>query len=407
MRFFTSLRLAAVVAGALVLVGGTVSLFAAGTPGTPFAAEAAVAPVTPFAPDAPGTPGPLPGANDPDTRPAPASPVAGDSLRDPREVHLRNVRQLTFSGENAEAYFSPDGSSLIFQARAQGQGCDQIYTLDLATGETRLVSTRQGRTTCSYYYPTGDRILYSSTHHWDPACPPAPDMSQGYVWALYPTFDIFAAAPDGSNLVQLTESWGYDAEATFSPVEDLIVFTSMRDGDLEIYTMRGDGSHVRRLTHRPGYDGGPFFSPDGSKIVYRAHYPDTPEELAEYRRLLAQGLIRPSRVEIYVMDADGSNQRQVTNNGRANFAPFFHPSGEKIIFSTNFHDPDPRGREFDLFMVNLDGSGLKQISFAQGFDGFPMFSPDGKYLVWGSNRNESHPGNTNVFMAEWVEDPGG
>jgi Tol biopolymer transport system component len=368
MRFFTPFRYPAIVAGALVLAGGTVSFPAAGGPGPH---------------------------------------VVGDTLRDPREVHLRNVRQLTFSGENAEAYFSPDGSSLIFQARAQGEGCDQIYTMDLATGETRLVSTGLGRTTCAYYYPTGDRILYSSTHHWDPACPPGPDMSQGYVWALYPTYDIFAADPDGSNLVQLTDAWGYDAEATFSPVEDLIVFTSMRDGDLEIYTMRGDGSDVRRLTHRPGYDGGPFFSPDGTKIVYRAHYPDTPEELAEYRRLLAQGLIRPSRVEIYVMDADGSNQRQVTNNGRANFAPFFHPSGEKIIFSTNFHDPDPRGREFDLFMVNLDGTGLQQITFAQGFDGFPMFSPDGKYLVWGSNRNESHPGNTNVFIAEWVEDPEG
>jgi TolB protein len=316
MRFFTPLRLAAVVAGALVLVGGTVSLFAAGTPGTPFAA------------DAPGTPGPLPGAHDPDTRPAtgaPATPVAGDSLRDPREVHLRNVRQLTFSGENAEAYFSPDGSSLIFQARGQGEGCDQIHTLDLATGETRLVSTGQGRTTCGYYYPTGDRILYSSTHHWDPSCPPAPDMSQGYVWALYPTYDIFAADPDGSDLVQLTESWGYDAEATFSPVEDLIVFTSMRDGDLEIYTMRGDGSDVRRLTHRPGYDGGPFFSPDGTKIVYRAHYPDTPEELAEYRRLLAQGLIRPSRVEVYVMEADGSNQRQVTEQWESQLRPLLPP----------------------------------------------------------------------------------
>ncbi|MFH1764018.1 MAG: hypothetical protein ABIF09_07495 [Gemmatimonadota bacterium] len=323
---------------------------------------------------------------------------------DPREGHLTKIRQLTFSGENAEAYFSADGTRLIFQSRAQGEGCDQIYTLDLASGDTRLVSTGEGRTTCSYYYPKGDRILYASTHHWDPVCPPSPDISQGYVWALYPTYDIFAADPDGSNMVQLTESWGYDAEATFSPVEDFVVFTSMRDGDLEIYTMRGDGSEVRRLTNTIGYDGGPFFSPDGKKIVYRAGYPKTAEEIAEYRRLLAQGLIRPSALEIFVMDADGSNQTQVTGNGAANFGPYFHPSGEKILFSSNLGDPT--GREFDIFMVNVDGTGLEQITFTGGFDGFPMFSPDGKYLVFGSNRNESHSGNTNVFIAEWVEGAG-
>ena len=326
------------------------------------------------------------------------------SLLDSREGHLRNIRQLTFSGENAEAYFSADGTKLIYQSRAQGEGCDQIYTLELASGETRLVSTGMGRTTCSYYYPGGDRILYATTHHWDPSCPPSPDMSQGYVWALYPTFDIFSADPDGSNMVQLTHSWGYDAEATFSPVEDLVVFTSMRDGDLEIYTMRGDGSDVRRLTDKVGYDGGPFFSADGKKIVYRAGYPETEEEIADYKRLLAQGLIRPSALEIYVMDADGSNKVRVTDNGMANFGPFFHPSGEKILFSSNLGDP--AGREFDIFMINVNGTGLEQVTYTGGFDGFPMFSPDGKYLVFGSNRNESHPGNTNVFIAEWVEEPG-
>ncbi|MFO8175045.1 MAG: hypothetical protein R6T96_12230, partial [Longimicrobiales bacterium] len=204
--------------------------------------------------------------------------------------------------------------------------------------------------------------------------------------------------------VQLTHSWGYDAEATFSPVEDLVVFTSMRDGDLEIYTMRGDGSDVRRLTHRPGYDGGPFFSPDGTRIVYRSGYPETGEEMEDYRRLLARGLIRPSALEVYVMDADGSNKTQVTDNGAANFGPFFHPSGEKILFSSNLGDPE--GREFDIYMINVDGTGLEQITFSGGFDGFPMFSPDGRYLVFGSNRNMSHPGNTNVFIAEWVEEPG-
>jgi TolB protein len=326
----------------------------------------------------------------------------GDSLLDPQEAHLRNIRQLTLSGENAEAYFSADGKNLIYQSRAEGEGCDQIYTLELASGETQLVSTGLGRTTCSYYYPGGDRILYATTHHWDPSCPPSPDMSQGYVWALYPTFDIFAADPDGSNMTQLTHSWGYDAEATFSPVEDLVVFTSMRDGDLEIYTMRGDGSDVRRLTDKIGYDGGPFFSPDGKKIVYRSGYPETGEEIADYKRLLAQGLIRPSALEIYVMDADGSNKVRVTDNGAANFGPYFHPSGDKILFSSNLGDPS--GREFDIWMINVDGTGQEQITHTGGFDGFPMFSPDGKYLVFGSNRNESHPGNTNVFIAEWVEE---
>lgn len=330
-------------------------------------------------------------------------PVA-DGLLDPREVHLRNLRQLTFAGENAEAYFSPDGTRLIFQARGQGEGCDQIYTLDLATGAIRRVSTGAGRTTCSYFYPDGERILFSSTHHWDPACPPPPDMSRGYVWALYPTYDIFVARQDGSSLAQLTMAWGYDAEATFSPVEDLIVFTSMRDGDLELYTMRGDGSEVRRLTHRVGYEGGAFFSPDGQKIVYRAGYPKNEQGLADYRVLLAQGLIRPSALEIFVMDKDGSNPVQVTDIGGANFAPYFHPSGRKIIFSSNFHQRG--GREFDLFMVNLDGTALTRITYTPGFDGFPMFSRDGRYLVFGSNRNESHPGNTNIFIAEWVENSG-
>lgn len=324
-----------------------------------------------------------------------------EELTDPREEHLRNVRQLTFEGENAEAYFAFDGSRLIFQRSAPDGGCDQIYTMNLDGSDVQRVSTGDGRTTCSYYYPGGDRILYSSTHHYNRSCPAPPDFSMGYVWALYPSYDIFAADADGSNLEQLTHSFGYDAEATFSPTGDRIVFTSMRDGDLDLYSMAPDGSDVRRLTDTPGYDGGAFYSPDGSRIVYRAHHPETEEELADYRALLAQGLIRPTELEIYVMDADGDNRIQVTDNGAANFAPYWHPSGEKIIFSSNLHDPS--GRDFDLYLINVDGTGLERVTWSEDFDGFPVFSPDGRHLVWGSNRNPSHEGNTNIFIAEWVE----
>jgi len=333
-----------------------------------------------------------------------AGAAAADSLVLPGETHLRDVRQLTFGGDNAEAYWAFDGSKLVFQHRMTTEECDQIYLLDPATGEKTLVSTGQGRTTCSYFYPSGQEIIYASTHHHDPACPPPPDMSQGYVWSVDPNYDIFIANPDGTNLRQLTDVMGYDAEATVSPTGDRVVFTSVRDGDLELYSMNLDGSDVKRLTNQVGYDGGAFFSPDGSKIVWRAHYPVEGPEMDDYRTLLAQGLIRPGVLEIWVANADGTDARQVTNLGGANFAPFFHPSGRKIIWSSNHQDPD--GREFELFMINLDGTGLEQITHSAGFDGFPVFSPDGRYLVFGSNRNNGGTRDTNVFIAEWVEVPG-
>ena len=319
------------------------------------------------------------------------------------EVHLSNVRQLTSGGENAEAYWAFDGSQLIYQARKPGAECDQIYVLDPESGDTRMVSTGEGRTTCSYFYPSGNEILYSSTHHHNAACPPNPDFSMGYVWPVYETYDVFASNLDGSGLRQLTTEDGYDAEATFSPAGDRIVFTSARDGDLELYSMAPDGSDVIRLTDRPGYDGGAFYSPDGSKIIWRAHYPGEGPELEDYRRLLSQGLLRPGELEIYIMDADGSNQRQLTQLGGANFAPYWHPSGEKIVFSSNHHDPD--GRDFEIYMINLDGSGLTRITYSEGFDGFPVFSPDGQHLVFGSNRNNGGTSDTNVFIGEWIESP--
>lgn len=323
------------------------------------------------------------------------------SLAMPGEVHFANLRQLTFGGENAEAYWAFDGSMLVYQARKPGMECDQIFLLDPETLESTQVSTGEGRTTCSYFYPDGQRILYSSTHHHDASCPPNPDMTMGYVWPIYDTYDVFSANLDGSDLTRLTTEDGYDAEATISPVGDRIVFTSLRDGDLDLYSMNLDGSDVRRLTDRIGYDGGAFYSPDGSQIVWRAHYPDEGAEADDYLRLLGEGLIRPGNLEIWVMDADGSNKRQVTNLGGANFAPYWHPSGDRLLFSSNHEDPE--GREFDIYMIGLDGTGLTRITSSPEFDGFPVFSPDGRYLVFGSNRNGQGANETNLFLAEWVE----
>lgn len=324
-----------------------------------------------------------------------------DSLRLPQEKHFKNLKQLTFGGENAEAYFSSDGKQLIFQSTREGHDCDQIYTMNIDGSNAKLVSTGDGRTTCSYFFPGQKRILYSSTHLGDKKCPPKPDYSRGYVWAIYPTYDIFTAKPDGSDLKQLTNTPGYDAESTITLDGKKIVFTSMRDGDLDIYTMDADGKNVRRLTKELGYDGGPFWSYDGKQIVYRAYHPETEEQKADYLGLLKQNLIRPTTLEIWVMNADGSNKRQVTRNGKANFGPYFFPDGKRIIFASNMDDP--KGRNFDLYKINVDGTGLERITYNETFDGFPMFSPDGKKIVFASNRNAKVQGETNVFIADWVE----
>lgn len=326
--------------------------------------------------------------------------VATQHLALPQEKHLRNLRQLTFGGENAEAYFSADGKKLSFQSTRDGRQCDQIYTMNDDGSDVRMISDGTGRTTCAYFLPNGKRVLYSSTHLGSKDCPARPDFSQGYVWAVYHTFDIFTAKPDGSGLKQLTNAPGYDAEATISR-KGKIVFTSMRDGDLDIYTMDGKGKNVRRLTNELGYDGGPFWSYDGKQIVYRAHHPQTEKDKADYLGLLKQNLIRPTTLEIRVMNADGSNKRQVTSNGKANFAPYFFPDGKRIIFASNLSDP--KGRDFDLYKINVDGSGLERITYNDTFDGFPMFSPDGKQLVFASNRNAKARGDTNIFIADWVE----
>ena len=325
---------------------------------------------------------------------------AVDSLIHPDEVHLTNLRQLTYAGQNAEAYWSVDDEWIIFQATPRDGTCDQQYVMRPDGSELRMVSTGKGRTTCGYFIPGTDKIVYGSTHLASDECPPDPDMSQGYVWGLFPGYDVFVSDVDGSNLTRLTDNPRYDAEPTMSRDGEWIVFTSMREGDLDIYKMRTDGSELTRLTDRPGYDGGPFFSHDGTKIIYRASHPEG-EALADYERLLAQDMIRPSQLDIWIMDADGGNKRQITDNGAANFGPYLFPSGERLIFSSNLGSDN--GREFDLWAIDVDGTNLEQITHTGDFDGFPMFNSDGTKLIFASNRGNELPRETNVFIADWVD----
>jgi len=291
-----------------------------------------------------------------------------DSLLFKDEKHFRNLRMLTNGGENAEAYLSFDEEKLIYQATIDNTECDQIFTMNIDGTNKKLVSTGKGRTTCSYFLPGDSTILYASTHLADVNCPAPPDRSKGYVWKLYDSFDIFLANADGSNVRRITDSPGYDAEATVSPKGNRIVFTSTRDGDPEIYIMDINGKNQKRLTYHKGYDGGAFFSLDGSKIVYRASEPKTEKDIDDYNALVKEGLVRPTALEIYVMDSDGTNSKKITNYGKASFAPFFHSDGKRIIFSSNINSQNSK-MNFDLYMINIDGTGLEQITFNESFDG--------------------------------------
>lgn len=326
-----------------------------------------------------------------------------EKLAFPGEKHFKNIKQLTFGGENAEAYFSSNGKRLSFQAKHEGMKCDQIFTMKIDGTDVRRVSNGEGRTTCAYYLKGGKKVVYASTHKGSKECPPDPDFSQGYVWAVYPDYDIYVANADGTNAIPLTTTPGYDAEATVSPDGKKIIFTSERDGDLDLYSMDIDGKNVTRLTNELGYDGGAFYSPDSKQIVYRGSHPKSDAETARYKSLLGQHLIVPSTFEVWTMNADGSNKRQVTKLNAASFAPFFTPDGKSIIFCTNYFATDARKRNFDLAMINVDGTGLERITFNESFDGFPIFSPNGKKIVFASNRNAAKTGDTNVFIADWVK----
>lgn len=327
----------------------------------------------------------------------------------PGERHLRNVQQLTFGGDNAEAYWSFDGTRIIFQRTDHQQVmCDQIFFGMVPSDSSqqfdfKMLSTGKGRTTCSYFMPGDSLVLYASTHLTQDTCPPVPDREKirKYVWPLYRSFEIYIAGLDGKIRKQLTNNKFYDAEATISPKGDRIIFTSTRDGDLDLYTMNLDGTGIKRITKELGYDGGAWFSPDGTKIVWRASRPVTAEEVKEYKDLLKQDMVAPTKMEVFIADADGSNVRQVTNMPGANWAPVFAPDGKRILFASNYEYE--RGFPFNLYLINLDGTGLEKVTQSNMFDAFAMFSPDGKKLVFCSNRNNGGTHDTNVFVADWVE----
>lgn len=327
------------------------------------------------------------------------------------EPHLKNLRQLTFGGDNAEAYFSFDGTHLSMQSnnKAWGLKCDQIFSVDIekAAGDSTyrpsLISTGKGRTTCAYYLPDNKHILFASTHEGGDACPPEPEPRKDgkYLWSIYPSYDIYVSDLSGKIVKKLTDRPGYDAEAVVSPKGDKIVYTSDVSGDLELWTMDLDGSNKKQITFGLGYDGGAFFSPDGTKLVFRASRPKTEQEQAEYKELLKQSLVAPTNMEIYVCNVDGSEMRQITNLGKANWAPYFHPSGKKIMFSSNH--ASPRGYNFHLYLINLDGTGLEQVTTESIFNAFAVFSPDGKRVVFSSNRDNGGTRDTNVFIADWQD----
>ncbi|CAN5431752.1 hypothetical protein BH11BAC1_BH11BAC1_02770 [soil metagenome] len=331
-----------------------------------------------------------------------ANAQQSDTIHYPQEKHLKNIRQLTNGGDNAEAYWSFDSKCITFQATNDkwNAACDQIFSSALDNFSPALISTGMGRTTCSYFLPGDSTILYASTHLAGKDCPPkpAPRADHKYVWPIYDSFEIFVADKHGKILKQLTNSPGYDAEATLSPKGDKIVFTSMRSGDPELYTMNIDGSDVKQITNGLGYDGGAFFSPEGNKIIFRASRPTTEEDVKSYKDLLKEGLVMPVAMELFTCDVDGKNLKQVTHLGGANWAPYFTPDGKKIIFSSNHVQ---KGYHFNLFLCDLDGNNVEQVTYDKVFDAFPVFSPDGKKLIWSSNRNNGGTHDTNLFVADW------
>ncbi|MCG8049808.1 MAG: hypothetical protein JAZ15_01285 [Candidatus Thiodiazotropha endolucinida] len=330
------------------------------------------------------------------------------ALKKSDDRHMSNLTQLTFEGDNGEAYFSFDGKQLIYQSNRGGFECDKIWTMDIDGSNKTMVSPGHGAHTCAFFQPGEQQIVFASTSHLQGSCPKKPDLPSHirYAWPLHP-YDIYRANADGSGLTALTDNPKYDAEPIVSADGKWIVFGSQREGDFDIYRMDVDGGNVQRLTDTEGYDGGPWFSPDSTKIVWRAWHPTSAAEKAQWQKNMKQDYVQSTPLDIWVMNADGSNKIRLTDNGATNWAPSWHPDGKRIVFSSNMDDwrDDYKtyGHNFELYLINSDGSGLERITYNKIFDSFPMFSPNGKKIVFGSNRNPDKPRATDIFIADWTE----
>lgn len=313
------------------------------------------------------------------------------NAKDAESRYLANVTQLTDAsmglGKAGEAYFSPDGKNIIFQATPAGQPDYQIYTMNLSTHTPKMVSTGKGACTCAFFHPKARKIMFASSH-LDPNLgqPKSVEETKGYKWDFNEHMDIFEADLDGGNLHRLTDAPGYDAEGSYSPSGKQIVFTSMRDGDQEIYVMDADGRNQRRLTYGKGYDGGPFFSPDGKTILYRGDRRGDDK----------------MNLQLRLVNVDGSNDRAITDNELFNWCPFWHPSGKSLIFTQADHGLRERGERpnYDLWMVTPDGAKLTRITFDPASDVLPVFSPDGKRVMWTSKRGGL--AEAQVFVADFT-----
>ena len=334
-----------------------------------------------------------------------------DHLIEPDETRFLELYQLTFGGENAEAYWSFAGDRLVLQRRhpVEGVDCDRIYVLD--DGELTQVSSGRGVTTCAYFLPGDREVLFASTHGEHASCPAPPDRSKGYVWKLHPEYEVYVVDLESGTERQLTDAPGYDAEGTVSPLGDRIVFTSVRSGDPELWTCDLAGGALHQVTDSPGYDGGAFFSHGGDRLIWRATA-FTPgaeaDEQAAFAQLLEEHLVRPSAMELVTSLVDGTLRRTLTSLGGANWAPYFTPDDRHVLFSSNHH-VGPRSRNFDLFLVPSEGGphgaeSAERVTTYEGFDSFPMFHPRGEWLAFSSNRGGSVEGETNVFLARWRAD---